>query len=629
LTLRAGEEKKLIEKQVQIIIPFLWNGAIFQKKFWGDLNYIVGANGSGKSLLAEQLKNQINGGGLNVRYLNAERLTGLEKQEVGYYGGGSLRRGFDIGQLENYKNQAESSGLSSSAIIILKQRLDVRTRIEATLSDIFGKTIRLDEQGGYLKAKMQNILIGEEYGLSEGECHGLKELITLLTFLYDPTKNCIIFDEPELHLHPQYQSFFLQEMRKLAGNPLLDPGKKMFFIITHSPYFLDLKTLEDLKNVIVCQRNHLPTFVEIMDQESEYVLSRFLPRFNTHHKQFFFSSNPVFVEGYTDQQILSILLEKVNINIGASGSCIIDVGGKDELAVFKLLCQQLSIDSRVIADLDAIFRGKLRQTANENPKTQEYVQKSGIGTNLSQVIGEFETKLSELLSLFEATTNIPHSLDILKNELSILSNEEIHTKRLCILKAIETDREAFLSSIGSQQDGKLRFIEGRLQKIIEAFAACRIYILPKGEVEHYYKTTLVQQAKAQNKDILFHSEREYLLSVSDLTRIRSEYHDLLGVVNQAVPIVEIDVRKHIKFEIFEWIHRVQTGIVRQEINNIEDLKRNAKVNYELYKQILEIVSFNVFENRTFNCQIKLNESLLGMPIQVDFDQNTTAHIFTI
>lgn len=68
--------------------------------------------------------------------------------------------------------------------------------------------------------------------------------------------------------------------------------------------------------------------------QDEYILNKFLPRFNTHHKQFFFSPNPVFVEGYTDQQIISLLFDKLDYNISASGSSIIDVGGKDELAVF-------------------------------------------------------------------------------------------------------------------------------------------------------------------------------------------------------------------------------------------------------------------------------------------------------
>lgn len=70
---------------------------------------------------------------------------------------------------------------------------------------------------------LQKRIGGTEYGLKERECHGLKELIGLLTFLYDDDNNCLIIDEPKLHLHPQFQTFFLQEIRKIAGNPLNNP----------------------------------------------------------------------------------------------------------------------------------------------------------------------------------------------------------------------------------------------------------------------------------------------------------------------------------------------------------------------------------------------------------------------
>jgi hypothetical protein len=403
----------MINKNVDITIPVLWGEEHFVKNEWGAINYLVGANGTGKSLLAEKIKQNFNGGGFLPRYLNAERLIGLEKSETGRYGGGGLKRGFDITHLEDYKSRAENSGLSSSAIVILKQRLDIRIKIEALLSDIFGKTIRLVEEGGYLKPKMQNIEAGEEYNLSESECHGLKELITLLTFLYDPAKNCIIFDEPELHLHPQFQSFFLQEIRKIAGNPLEDPSKKMFFIITHSPYFIDLKSLDELSNILVCHFNKIPTYVGELADQDRYILNKFLPRFNTHHKQFFFSPNPVFVEGYTDQQIISILFEKLGINIGASGSCVIDVGGKDELGVFFRLCNALQINCRIIADLDAVFRGKLREVVCEDERSKTYVQEQGIGANLSGEIGDLETHLTSIATYISAQElQLPHLIEL-------------------------------------------------------------------------------------------------------------------------------------------------------------------------------------------------------------------------
>ncbi|KPQ12987.1 MAG: AAA domain protein [Algoriphagus marincola HL-49] len=618
----------MIAKNIDITIPLLWGEEHFIKNEWGYINYLVGPNGTGKSLLAEQIKARFNGGGFTPRYLNAERLVGLEKQQEGRFGGGQLHRGFDITHLEDYKNRAENTGLSSSAIIILKQRLDIRIKIEALLSDIFGKTIRLVEEGGFLKPKMQNIKAGAEYNLSESECHGLKELITLLTFLYDPTKNCIIFDEPELHLHPQFQSFFLQEIRKIAGNPIEDPTKKIFFIITHSPYFIDLKSLDDLKNILVCHLNKVPTYVNELDADDQFILKKFLPRFNTHHKQFFFSPNPVFVEGYTDQQIISILFEKIGINIGASGSCIIDVGGKDELGVFYKLCKSLKINCRIIADLDAVFRGRLRRVVCEDERSQTYIQQQGIGANLSNEIGDIETQLSSIATrLLSQETTIPHLVE-LKAKLGSLTPEEEHTKRVSTLLAISKHEADIRTLLDAPNIAILNLIIGRNNQIFNAFKACKTFIFPKGEIEHYYTQSTIDFLNITNKDVWFHTERDYLLQASS-TEIEVNYQNLVTILKEAVPIIEIEIKKHIKFEIFEWIHKVQTGIAKKEVNNADDLTRNAKVNYTLYNQILDLQSLTINEDRTFNCQIMIKETLTGTPIEINFNQTTNAHNFDI
>lgn len=618
----------MITKNVDISIPLLWGDEHFVKNEWGYINYLVGANGTGKSLLAEQLKAHFNNNGFSSRYLNAERLIGLEKRHEGRFGGASLRQGFDISLFADYKSRAENHGLSSSGIIILKERLDIRIKIEALLSDIFGKTIRLVEEGGFLKPKMQNIKAGEEYNLSESECHGLKELITLLTFLYDPTKNCIIFDEPELHLHPQFQSFFLQEIRKVAGNPLTEPGKKLFFIITHSPYFIDLKSLDDLKNILVCHLNKVPTFVDELEANDLYILKKFLPRFNTHHKQFFFSPNPVFVEGYTDQQIISILFEKIGINIGASGSCVIDVGGKDELGVFYKLCKSLKINCRIIADLDAIFRGRLRNAVCEDERSQNYVQQQGIGTNLSLGIGDLETHLSGIANRILSQESASPYIIELKERLQALTTEEEHSKRVSTLLAIMKDETAIRTVLDAPNIANLNLVLGRIQQIHNAFKSCNTFIFPTGEIEHYYTQTLVNYLNVTNKDTSFHAEREFILQAS-LNEIETNYVNLIAILKEAVPVIEIEMKKHLKFEIYEWIHRVQTGIAKGEVKNSDDLTRNAKINYTLYNQILELTNLTINTNRTFECRITIKATLIGSPLQILFNQSTNAHDFSI
>lgn len=69
---------------IRIQLPKLWEGE-FVKNTWNSLNFIVGANGTGKSLLSDQLKLQLQKHGYKVRQLTAERLAGFEKSNYIYF----------------------------------------------------------------------------------------------------------------------------------------------------------------------------------------------------------------------------------------------------------------------------------------------------------------------------------------------------------------------------------------------------------------------------------------------------------------------------------------------------------------------------------------------------------------
>lgn len=618
--------------EIAIQLPDLWGEESFVKNEWGDINLLVGANGTGKSLFAEQLKKQLTQKGYSTRFLNAERLSGFERQNYTYFGSSGFDSGLNITHFNQYKIQGDNFGLSTSAFVILKERLDIKIRIEAFLSDLFNKIIRLVEEGGYLKPKMQNIG-GKEYGLKEQECHGLKELITLLVFLYDDSKDCLILDEPELHLHPQFQSFFLNEIRQLAGNPKEDPGKKIFFLITHSPYFLDLKTINDLKNVIVFQDNQLPSYIDSIEEQEEYIIKKFLPRFNTHHKQFFFSSNPVFVEGYTDQQLITLIYDKIGRNIGSSGSCVIDVGGKDELGVFFKLCTKLGINPIIIADLDALFKGKLREVLCEDERANKFIQDNGIGDNLSSEIGDLERKLKDLaddlISKETDDVDIIHLVEHLKAYDIENENDNLERFKLSMLLGLIRFREEIEKLVSASRKPVINFIIGRTDYILEAAKQCNIYFIDIGELEHHYTQTEIDYLNVTNKDVIFHTERDFVLK-SDAKTIREQYSKLILTLENVIPTVVVDLIEHLRYELIEWSQRVQTAIVRGEVKNIEQIKQNARINYNLYNQIVEIINFTIDDSdNSFTCKLRLSSKLSNVGVEFEISEKTTAHNFRI
>lgn len=65
-------------------IPYLWDG-ILEKNNWGALNFLIGPNGTGKTIFVNELQRHFPSHGLHPRYLSAERLAGLERQQYGTF----------------------------------------------------------------------------------------------------------------------------------------------------------------------------------------------------------------------------------------------------------------------------------------------------------------------------------------------------------------------------------------------------------------------------------------------------------------------------------------------------------------------------------------------------------------
>ena len=86
---------------------------------------------------------------------------------------------------DNIKNAGTNSGFGLDAFILLEEKIDLRVRVEATLSHLFDRRIHLEWQSGFLKPKAILTRQGTSYDIKSGECHGIKEMMILLTHLYN------------------------------------------------------------------------------------------------------------------------------------------------------------------------------------------------------------------------------------------------------------------------------------------------------------------------------------------------------------------------------------------------------------------------------------------------------------
>jgi len=608
---------------ISIQVDFLWGESPFEKSEWGPINYLVGPNGTGKSIFIERLQTYFTKNKKISRVFSSDRLVDWTKQKHFTYGNSPLQKGLNFDWFPQIKQTSKIRGESNEAFVILREKLNIRIKIEATLSQLLNRTIVLEEKGGFMNPIIERGDHGS-YSFKENESHGLKEIITLLTLLYDDSYNYCIIDEPELHLHPQYQNFIIQEIRKQAGDPEKDPSKKCFFIVTHSPSMIDIRTISELKNVVIFQPNKLPTYIDKLSSNDEYKLNRLLPRLNTHHKQFFFSTKPVFVEGNTDQQIFSLIQEKRGKFLGATGGSIIDVNGKEELDLFFRLCKELDLDPQIICDLDVLIKGNLRQTVSSDERCKEFLQAKGISPDFFKGMHEIWSKLDECSNEFEkifSTIANPED-EIVQLHQSIIGSRDLDGKRYAFLLGIQRIKES-LKHILPDKTGEIDFISGRLEQIIEACKKSNVFILPKGELENYFPNNKEHYNITDNsKSSLFLQERDYLLTAtSDENQFRNRYEDLIDILDLATEETKVVFQPSLLRHIQDVIYKIQNTSLYDKLIDLESLKKHPNVNYELYKNIVEIIEYTKNKS-SFTCKIKIKK-FEGIAEKImDFDNNT-------
>jgi predicted ATPase len=506
----------MTELETKVRVPFLWGKSVFKKSKWSQINLIVGPNGSGKTILAQELSKQFEASGKSVKFISAERDT--------------------------------------DNISILRDNEKIREKTERVLSEMFGKSITfIEDIDGTFIPIVRNRAWNVEYIIEDVECHGLQKIISLLINLYSSTTDIVIFDEPELHLHPQFQLFFMNEIRQEAKHHC----NKLFFLITHSPFFIDLRTPEDLEGVIVCHINRPPTHIEDLSREDEALFKRFLPRFNTYHKQFFFSDNQIFVEGYTDQQLFTYLLPYVENKANTAGTSVIDVGGKDELGVFCKVCSLIGTDARIITDLDSLFSGKLRDVVCKDERVERWLEKQNekqeaffekifsakeraTPVTLDKLIFRLERYILAIgteITETDCSGDAAAETKLWLTKLAALQTKHenadaVDTYKTVLLQGILKNTEDLKTILSEPLAATLPYIKNLSSLIFAAAESARVYILHKGCIEHYYTRSTVNYMPVSGKDKLFREELDFIMDTRPKT-VRKQYEPLIFLLEAA------------------------------------------------------------------------------------------------
>lgn len=220
---------------------------------------------------------------------------------------------------------------------------------------------------------------------------GEKELLTYLFAIYalNVRDALIVVDEPELHLHPKWQSTLLGLFEKLST----ETGNQ-FLLATHSPIFVSPASIQYVSRVFSTAQHS--EIVRLKNEELPEAKHLFSIVNSLNNERMFFADKVVLVEGISDRLFFDAVFQKLGLDKGSTQICeVISVGGKGFFTPYEQVLKACRVPYAVIADLDyvnqlgtpeikslfSINEKNIHVDVINNPKSQD-------GRNLISLINE-------------------------------------------------------------------------------------------------------------------------------------------------------------------------------------------------------------------------------------------------
>jgi putative ATP-dependent endonuclease of the OLD family len=179
---------------------------------------------------------------------------------------------------------------------------------------------------------------------------GERELLTYLfaIFALNVRDAFIVVDEPELHLHPNWQKTLLQLFVRLA-----ETTGNQFLLATHSPTFVSPQSIRFVSRVFSREQKSKILRLNATElPEMKHLLSIVNSQNN---ERIFFADEVVLVEGLSDRIFFEAVLD-LHGRTASSKSIleVVSVGGKGFFEAYKRILRACQIDYSIIADLDFV-----------------------------------------------------------------------------------------------------------------------------------------------------------------------------------------------------------------------------------------------------------------------------------
>ncbi|MBT6401423.1 AAA family ATPase [candidate division WWE3 bacterium] len=243
------------------------------------------------------------------------------------------------------KNECEVTASKLPFIIAINEKLKiVNVRVEIKLVDLSSWNFAFSFVDIKRKRNIEDI-----NSLSAGQ----KAIIHLVFEAYgrgDLKGGLVIIDEPEIHLHYQFQNDYLRVIEKLN----VEQGCQ-YILVTHSESLINSTTIENVIRLSLCDQSYTNVHQPRVTVDQKWLV-KILD--NTRSTHAFFGSKVLLVEGEDDRYFFRALLGEIeeNIKVGVTQDItVLDIEGKNNPDLWKDLFGAFGLKIYFISDLDASY----------------------------------------------------------------------------------------------------------------------------------------------------------------------------------------------------------------------------------------------------------------------------------
>ncbi|MEU7092603.1 ATP-dependent nuclease [Kitasatospora aureofaciens] len=380
----------------------------------------------------------------------------------------------------------------------LPQVKTIEKMLEGTLQQAFPRaSISIEFPPPELRSVLSNARIAIDDGIrsdfkSKGD--GLRRSVTfaiLRTYAdlrasereMDPTASprpyLLLFEEPELFLHPQAQRQLFESLKVFAQD-------NHVLVSTHSSSFFSPQATGIFVKLAKDYTSSPPQAVAYPIDLSDLTLKdQFQLIRQENNDAGFFCRDVLLVEGDSDHILIPHLAKALNEkwDFEQRPIAITRLGGKGRVARYREFFERFGVRVAVLVDLDAITDGfgKLGAGKSSTDVQQQLVKKLG---DLASAAGELSRK--QLKSIQE-------SGEIKRQWRAVKEARESHAAGIGSLDEVVAAMDAFFERNESRGQRRAELenptdeqVKELKAKLLEQLRAERIYVLERGAIESYY-----------------------------------------------------------------------------------------------------------------------------------------------